>query len=81
MTQPCGKHILIQPDPVQETYESGLLKTTKGKSNSGVVIKMSPEYPFPLKVGDRVYYINTHQEEVDGCVLIRADAVLFKFNN
>jgi co-chaperonin GroES (HSP10) len=81
--KPVGKLVLVEPDKVPDTYENGLLKVTKTKANTGIIKAVSQDYPFPLKVGDRVYYINTHQEEVDGCVLIRADeegAVLFKFN-
>jgi hypothetical protein len=85
MTTPKGYHILVKPDEVPDTFESGLIKAHKSVANTGVVLALSPDYEFPLKVGDRIRYIPTHQEVLpDGTALIRADeegCVLYVIKN
>ena len=85
MIEPKGKLIVVRPDKVEDKYESGLHRPVKSVPNTGVVVAVSPDYEFDMKVGQRVRYLPNHQEILEnGDVLIRGDeegVVLFIFND
>lgn len=85
MIQPKGKQVIIRPDAIPDTYDNGIIRSSKPVSNTGEVVAVSPDYEFPFKVGSWVQYMPNHQEVLEnGDVLIRGDeegSILFAFND
>lgn len=82
--QPKGKQVRVMPDKVEDVTAGGIIKTTKSKSNTGIVLDLSPDYSFPFEVGARVQYSPNQQLELeDGSILINGSedgSIFFVFN-
>lgn len=74
--QPLGARVVIQPDPVKEKTEAGIIipETAKIKGNMGTVVAVGPGNniePMDLKVGDHVLYGPNSGIDIDGLILIQ----------
>ena len=75
--KPIGNRIYLQPSPVKETTDSGIIitNTIKDQYSVGVVLSVGNKC-LVVKVDDSVMYTTTSGTNVDGNIIISEDELL-----
>tara|TARA_R110000772_G_scaffold223619_3_gene334201 strand:- start:1494 stop:1739 length:246 start_codon:yes stop_codon:yes gene_type:complete len=75
--KPIGNRIYLQPSPVKEITDSGIIivNTIKEQYSTGVVLAVGSKC-LVVKVDDSVMYTTTSGTNVDGNIIISEDELL-----